>query len=222
MKEQRYGTLGGLTVPVLIYESYEEADAIVPNGMLKAGNDNLVYRGVLNDVRDLIVDEIVAPAVGEKPKQYDKNGKETTVDKDTVEYEKPGVYLKRICVANGWLNADGAIDLTRFQSTLDEMARTADEGKPYAADVSQRERKERKPKTIPAEVTLKVTAIYDGPKRDAYIGAVKSKLGITLEVTSNREEDIKKFSYAALDYDRAVKREQDEERKKRVALELGL
>lgn len=211
--------MGGLTLPVLVYESYEEADAVLKDGILKQGNDNLVYRGVLNDARDLICD-IVEEATGDKRKMYDKTGKETLDEKLAVDDEKQGAYLKRVCVSQGWLHEDGTIDLTRFQATLDERAKTADDGKPYAADVSQRERKPRKPRTIPAEVVTKVTAIYDGPKRDFFIGAVKQKLGTTLAVTEDREADLKAFCLAALDYDRAVKRELAEEAKKKTEAAL--
>lgn len=219
MIQQRYGTLGGLTVPVNVYESYEEGDKVVPNGLLKQANDNLVYRGVLNDVRELVCD-IVAEATGVARKMFDKAGKETTVEKDATEDEKSSTYLKRVCVENGWLTEDGVIDLTRFQSTLDEKAKTADEGGPYAADVSQRERKPRKARTIPAEVALKVAKIYDGDKRDAFIGAVREKLNAQLNVTGDREADLKAFGLAAMDFNNAVKRELAEEAKKKTEAAL--
>lgn len=207
MKEQRYGTLGGLTYPCLVYESYEEADKAAgrPNAMLDSGNASEAYRGPSNDARDIACD-VVEKTSGIKRRMFDDKGAETEDATKAVEYEASKKYIQRVCVAQGWLDADGAPNLTSLQTQFDEACRVGDDGKPLAVDIKQKERKPKKPRTIPADLVPKIEKLYDGPNRDKFIGLVASK-GITITVTNNREEDLKKFAFAAMDYDRKTKAE---------------
>ena len=208
MKEQRFGTLGGLTYPCLAYESVAEADAILPDGILKSANASLAYRGPSNKVRDLVCD-VLEKQSGIPRIMLDKAGVPTLVEKDAEEYETAQKYARRVCAAKGWLNEDGGPDLTRFQDEVDALCRKAGkDGAAIAVDIREREPGEpRKPRKISDDLAAKVAKIYDGDKRDAFIGAVKAKIGVALEVTQDREADLKRFAYAALDFDRAIREE---------------
>ena len=60
MKLIKQSSIGGLSVGVLVYESYDEADKAAgkPLAALDECNKNLVYRGALNDGRVIICDAV--------------------------------------------------------------------------------------------------------------------------------------------------------------------
>ncbi len=207
MKETRFGTLGGLSYPCLVYESYDEADTVAgrPNAMLDAGNASEAYRGPSNDARDICCD-LVEKNSTTKRFMFDDKGTKTDDATKAVEYEASKAYIRRACVAEGWLDADGSPDLTRFQTQFDEACRIGDEGKPLAVDIKQKERKPKKPKVIPEDLKPKIEKLYDGPNRDKFIDIVGAK-GIVLTISGDRDVDLRKFAFAAMDYDRKTKTE---------------
>ncbi len=146
MKDKRYGTLKGLTVPVLVYESYSEADTAAgkADALLETGNDNLHYRGgPAGDTRAYICD-LLEEETGIARKLRD-SGKKTKDDAGNeipvmIPDESEGEYAARVCATKGWE------DLKQFQPQIDEWAKTAgDGGTPLAVDAKTPERAARAP-----------------------------------------------------------------------------
>lgn len=147
MKEKRYGTYEGLTVPVQIFESYQEADTEAGrvNAMLDCGNDNAVYRGgPLNQTRDFIIALLEQETgITQHTKDTGKKDKDGNPIFETT--EKDGDFIARVMAEKG------LEDLKQFQPQVDAWAATADEGSPLAISLKQRERKAPQPKTIAKE-----------------------------------------------------------------------
>jgi hypothetical protein len=227
MIEVRYGTLGGLQLPVQVYETFAEAEALVIGGLLKAANSSLAYRGPLNPGRELVCDILEEKTLVAR-KMFLKDGKTETDDvAKCAKWENPEAFGRRVAVAQGLLKDDGSPDFTRFQDILDVRARAypnefnsdgtvkVESGySPLAVDVTERVREPAKPKTIPDKILAKATLVYDGTNRDRFIALIASKLGITLTVTGDRDADIKRFAYAALDADRKARAEAAAEQEK--------
>jgi hypothetical protein len=160
-------------------------------------------------------------------KMYLKDGKtETDEESKCAKWENPEAFGRRVAVAQGLLKDDGSPDFTRFQNDLDGRARSYpndfnSDGSvkveagyaPLAVDVTERVR-EQKIRTIPDKILAKATIVYDGPNRDRFIALIASKFGNTLTVTNDRDADIKRFAYAALDADRKARAEAAAEQEK--------
>lgn len=210
MKEKRYGTLGGLTVPVLIYASFDEADKAAgkPGVLLDIANDNLHYRGgpaaatreaivtVLDGREDLIVQDpadATKQIVIHKAKPYTgKDGKpvhmalEDSGKKDEkgqpimVWAESEGKFVARFLAATGWVDKEGNASLEQIQPIIDRWAKHADSGAPLMVDAKEPERKPKAPPKLSEEDKSLATEFVDGKK------------------------DIKKFTAAALKYNIVV------------------
>ena len=155
MKLQEYGSLKGLTVQCLVFESYEEADkagatAKDPHPMLTSGNDSLYYRGPAADVREKIVDLVEAKYGGNPStkggliggRRTKSTGKKDKDGADVLAFtESEGEYCNRV------LGEVGKTDLTEFQPDINEWLKTAnkkdenDPGSPLAVDITETERK---------------------------------------------------------------------------------
>lgn len=158
MISKRYSTLQGLTVPVNIYESSDEADKAAGKVGACADecNNNLVYRGVLPQVRDYVV-QLVKEVTGIEPKGKpvidEKTGK-PEVDAQgnpVIEVtESDGKYVARVCAEKNWEN------LAALQPQIDAWAtgqRKAKDGSvtqvaPLAVDITVKERTST-PKAVP-------------------------------------------------------------------------
>jgi len=165
MIEQRYATLGKLKAPILVYaltdllppatlDQIPEAQRKLLEQINAESNNNMVYRGVLPIVRELICGFV------EEASGVERNSKivgKTKGGKDIVQWEADGAYVKRAASEKNWTNADDEIDLSQFQDKLDEACRgykEADDAapEPLAVDLSGRERK--------APVSAKLAAKY--------------------------------------------------------------
>jgi len=160
MKEVRFGTLGGLELPVLVYESISEAviaaggnpnDTYPPMNdasqrVLDELNSNLAYRGVLNLGREIIC-ELLEEKTGVERKMKGTGKKDKDQNEIMVPDESEGKYASRVMATQGWE------DLKQFQPDLDSIARNyKGEGEetaaPLAVDIKQRERKSAGPKKL--------------------------------------------------------------------------
>lgn len=158
MKEQRYDTLGGLSAPILVYESTEEAEKVVVGGLLTQANNNMSYRGVLPVVREIICNLVEEDT---KVERISKVVGKTKAGKDIVQWEADGKYVNRVMAEKGW------DDLTKFQVQVDEACRNFKEDEastpePLAVDLTERVRKAPTAKRLPAkykEAAAKVLAI---------------------------------------------------------------
>lgn len=219
MIEKRYGTLGGLTAPILVYADVTEADNAAGRvgAMLDEGNDNLVYRGTLNTVRDLITtfieektgfERAMKPAVdskGQPRKDAQGNPILTPVDND-------GLYVKKA------LGAAGLEDFSQYQSEVDELCRNFKvkdaEGKeviePLAADIKARER--TAPKVVKLAQKYKDSAkqIIDAGKVDAFNQKYGVKIGKTFTATGDSAKDQETLGYLVKEY-AAWKEDQDKQ-----------
>jgi len=179
MIEKRYGTLEGLTVPVMVYENVQEADVAAgkEGTVLSSANDNFHYRGgPAEDTRQYICDmleamgktypsdatfkidgEDITVKAGDKIlrfwKPVMKDGK-PKVDSEgnevTTWIESQGSFVKRFAAIQGW------DDLKQFQSQIDAWAKSlpdvGEDGKPTGtthALAVDAKAAERKPKAPP-------------------------------------------------------------------------
>jgi hypothetical protein len=167
MKTQRFGTLKGLTVPVLVYESYKEADdaAGKVGAFLEAGNSTLHYRGgPAGDSRAWICEMLEAktkiPRKVSTITKTNKDGVATTVEKyDESELE----YASRVCAEMKWE------DLTQFQPDLEAWAEKAYDGKPLAVDIKVPERAPRVPPKLAQRYKDIAIAFLTGKKNLASV-----------------------------------------------------
>jgi hypothetical protein len=152
MIEKRYGTLKGLTIPVLVYSSVEEADTAAgkAGAVLDSANDNFHYRGgPAADTRDYIC-ELLEKETSIARKTEPAKDSKGNVRKDEggnvvmVPSESEGEYAARVCAEKGW------DDLKAFQPQIDAWAATAEDGKPLAVDAKTPERKSHLPTKLPA------------------------------------------------------------------------
>lgn len=194
MKEKRYGTLGGLTVPVQIYASFDEADKAAGKSgvLLDIANDNLHYRGgpaaatreaivtVLDGREDLVVQDPKDPAkqvVIHKAKPYvGKDGKpihialEDSGRKDEkgqpiqVWAESEGKFVARFLAATGWQDKEGNPSLESIQPIIDNWAKQADAGGPLMVDAKEPERQPKAPPKLSEEDKSLATEFVDGKK----------------------------------------------------------
>lgn len=220
MVPRRYGTLKGLELPVLVYESYEEADKAAasvsdPHPMLTVGNASLAYRGAHNEGREIIcqmlestpevaskLDEDGKPLVRDRgPK---KNSKGETVVKDGKEVqevtESPYDYTSRVCKAMHWE------DLTAFQAELDKRCGhmpvlddddnpVKDEAgnaifAPLAVDIRERGRKTPEPKELPKKYKEAALGCLQKGKLDLFARDFKKRFDEKLELPTQSAEGV--------------------------------
>lgn len=168
MKEVYFGTLKGLKLPVLVYETL--AEAVTAGGgetiVLDQVNSNLAYRGPLATGRDIIC-TLLEDETGIERKMKD-TGK---VDKDKnpimAPDESEGEYAKRVCAEKGW------DDLTSLQSKLETAARNfkaegEETAKPLAVDITEKERKAPQPKKLANKYKLTAARIIAAGNIDAF------------------------------------------------------
>lgn len=141
MIEKRYDTLAGLSAPILVYATVEEAESALVGGLLTEANNNMVYRGVLPTVRDAIC-TIVESETGVE--RESKVVGKTKAGKDIVQWEADGKYVNRA------LAAKDLEDFKSLQPQLDALCRAFQDeddvkagkpGTPLAVDLKGTERK---------------------------------------------------------------------------------
>lgn len=217
MIPKTYGTLKGLKVTALVYESYDEADKAAgkANAMLESGNDNGYYRGPAQDVREYIC-ELLEAETGIERKTKETGKKDDKGVPILAFAESEGEYATKVCNQKGWE------DLTAFQSKLDEWAKTANktidsEGKvisesPLAIDIKERERKPSGPKKL-AEV-YKNSAVACFKNKSVNWPRLESMLanqGVAMPtLTGDEEKDVLAVGWA-------IKSAKDAEAKKSLA-----
>lgn len=144
MIPKQYGTLKGLKINVLVYESVDEADQAAgkAGAVLESANDNFHYRGgPAQETRDYIC-EMLEKETGIAMKMRDTGKKTDAGEAILVPDEAEGEFAARVCAEKGWA------DLKQFQPNLDAWAATADDGKPLAVSAKARERKSSLPKKL--------------------------------------------------------------------------
>lgn len=221
MKQQTYGTLKGLKVPVMVYESYDEADKAAgkANAMLEVGNDNLHYRGgtasatreyICNLLQELPeskgkkdkaghpLDNFIMVAVAGKTTK-DANGKEVPLMRAD---ESEGEFVNRVCSFYGW------DDLSKFQSQLTSWAASAynevdDKGTmigkpiPLAVDAKEPERKPKAPPKLSEEDKMLAGELLDGKKSLKKFNEAAGKFGIVaFSPTKDRNADIQSLGWS--------------------------
>lgn len=213
MIQKTYGTLKGLKVPCLVYESYDEADKAAgkTGAMLESGNDNGYYRGPAQDVREFIC-EILEEKTGIERKTKPTGKKDDKGVEILAFAEAEGEYAARVCLEKGWE------DLTQFQADLDAWAATATPGDngavgtPLAIDIKERERKPSGPKKL-AEV-YKNSAIACFKNRDVNWPRLEAMLeaqGVSMPaLTGDETKDVIAVGWA-------IKAAKDNEAKKSLA-----
>ena len=137
MIETRVNTIGGLTAPVLVYSSVEEADKVLAGGILEQGNFSLIYRQVLPTVREVICN-LVETETGVV--RTSKVTGKTKGGKDILTWEPDGKYIERA------LAEKGLSDFSSLQAKLDELVRNYKESDdavpaPLAVDLTEKVRK---------------------------------------------------------------------------------
>lgn len=216
MKTQRFGTLGRLTVPVLVFASYAEADAAAgkPDAMLNSGNASLYYRGTGDEVREFVCDLLEKEFKLER-KTKDTGKKDKDGDPILAYAESAEEFAKRV------MSAKGLTDLTSLQPKVDAWAAAVpvldDDGKPVlengkakvaplAVDIKERE---RKPKA-PPKLAAKWRTIAEGMLGDARLGNFLKKyeklIGTKLAIdpkAKDKAAEVEKLAWAVQAYDRA-------------------
>ncbi len=211
MREVRFGTLKGLEAPILVYETAIEANTAASrkdaagnpvDAVLEECNNNLVYRGPLQDAREAVCHLLETETGLEWPKKdsnrKDKDGKPILV------FIAEGEFANNVCVAKGWA------DLKFLQPKFDELCRnmteTDDEGNPkrdeqgnpitfaLAADITQKTRIS-KPKVLAAKYLEAARKIKNVAK---FLLAYTSEVGKPQPTMSgDAEKDIKTLGWAA-------------------------
>lgn len=179
MQNKRVGTLKGLTANIGQFESIAEAVAAAGGKeemVLNEINSNLVYRGPLDDVRDLI-SELVEEESGIERLTKDTGRK----DKDgnpVIVYDEPaGKYVDRVCAQKKW------DDLKAFQDKLDAAVAAQNEGKGLNVDISVKERKSSLPVKLKAEYINTATRILQSGDFSK-VNAAFTQYNITLPTMS--------------------------------------
>lgn len=188
MKPDRYNTLKGLTAEILVYESVAEGDSAAgadnPNAVLNECNDNLVYRGPLDDVREVIC-QLVEAETGEKRIVTD-TGNKTAKGKAIMKTEQDGEFVNRICALKGWT------DLKHLQSKLDDAvknhgAKDGQPGKPLAVDITKAKR-EGKPPKLAEKYKLTAGRLLAGTNLQRFIDTNLSQIGKTFTPTGDKSK----------------------------------
>lgn len=209
MKEKRYGTLGGLTVPVQVYSEHAEADKAAgkPAVLLDIANDNLHYRGgPAAATREYICDMLeektgvkreTRPVKDAKgvAKTKEENGKQVPVTEYVL---SEGEYVRDVMAKKG------LEDLSQYQPLVDAWARKADDGKPLAVDAKEPERKPKAPPKLSDEDKALATEFLDGKKDLKKFTTASAKYGIAaFTATGEREKDIVALGWLVRSYFKA-------------------
>lgn len=170
-------------VPMQVYATVEEADTAAGKvgAALAECNNNLLYRGTYADARELIV-EIVTELTGETVAQKDSGEKDDKGQPVMVDAESDKVFVRRMLANNPTL-------FEQVQTVLNDRANGYSkvvDGKTVtfpalAADITQRERKPRKPAKLAAK----------------YLETAKAFLTKAVNPATGKPRDIKKFLEAA-------------------------
>lgn len=206
MQTERFNTLKGLKVAIKTYESTEEGDKAAGrvNAMRDEANRNLVYRSVLPEARDRIVD-IVARETGipqNTEPEVDKEGKPVLKDGKPVLTitEQDGKYVARVCAAKGWE------DLSPLQPIVDQ------EVNDLAVDISAPERKASKPKVLPEVYLNAAKNVVSRGKTDALAAKLKSETNTTFTLSGDADKDLLVIGWA-IKTNEDVKRREEEKKK---------
>lgn len=211
MKEERFGTLKGLEAPILIYETANEANTIAGakdeagnpiDAVLRECNNNLAYRGPLQDAREVVC-HLLEEETGMVWPQKD-SGRKDKDGKPVMVYIAEGEFANQVCTAKGWQ------DLKFLQPKLDErcrnMVETDEEGNPkrdeagnpitfpLAVDITQKTRIS-KPKVLAAKYVEAAKKIKNVEK---FLLAYSKEVGKPAPALSgDAEKDIKTLGWAA-------------------------
>jgi hypothetical protein len=200
MKEKRYGTLEGLEMPILVYESYEEADKAAgrEGAALEQANDNLAYRGALAEGRRIVCD-LLEEETGIKRRvvrvDKKKDGSEVNI------YEPEGAYAKFVCAEKGWEN------LKHLQPKVDEAVRNLvetidgkDQTYALAVDITERQRT-GKAAVLPKRYKEVATQVFDKGAQDKAVARIQQDLPTKgVAFTGDRDKDIEILGWAIRDH----------------------
>ncbi len=211
MKELRFGTLKGLEAPILVYETATEANEVASlkdatgqpiDAVLQECNNNLVYRGPLQDAREVVCHLLEQETGIEWPKK--DSGRKDKEGKPILAFIAEGEFANQICVAKGW--ADLKFLQAKFDEQCRNMVETDDEGNPkrdekgnpitfaLAADITQKARIS-KPKVLAAKYLEAARKIKNVAK---FLGAYAAEVGKPAPTMSgDAEKDLKTLGWAA-------------------------
>lgn len=204
-------------VPMLIYESVDEADKAAgrPGATLDEANKNLLYRGTYADARELIV-EIVqemtkVPFLQRDTGEKDDKG-QPIMERDT-DKDSDAKYVKRALAAV-------AIPFDKLQAEITKRAKgytyKGDDGADVtvpalAADITQRERKPKKPAVLPAKYKETAAGIIKAGNL-AKFNKTTAKYGIAeFKPTGDAEKDNVALGWVCKKYADAKRAEADAE-----------
>ncbi len=198
-------------VPMQVYASVEEGDTAAGRvgAVLAEANNNLLYRGTYADARELIC-EIVTELTGETVAQKDSGQKNEDGTPIMVDAESDKVFVRRVLANNPSL-------FDKVQAVLTERAdgySKAVDGKitffpALAADITQRERKPRKPVKLAAKYADTAKAFLTkainpatGKPRDIhkFLDAVKKSLKVEWTPTGDAAKDIESLGWVCKHY----------------------
>jgi hypothetical protein len=203
MKQKRYGTLGGLTVPVMVYAAF--ADVIKSTGSeekaLDILNDNLHYRGgPASATRDYIC-EVVEDETKIARQSKDTGEKDDKGQPIMEITESEGKYIARVCATKNWLDDKGSPRLpTTLQSKIDAWASSAYSNfdkddkivgspVPLAVDAAAPERKPKAPPKLSEEDKALALEFVTGKKSLVKFHDAASKYGIVVPVKKDLDPD---------------------------------
>lgn len=197
MKEVIVDCLGyndqSFKLPVLYYESFDEADKAAgkAGAMLQEGNLNLDYRGARADGRDLIV-EVVQELTGVSVKQKDTDEKDDKGQPIMEDDETEAKFVKRAMALKP------EVTVAAVQAILDKRAR----GYSYkdekgvvvqvpaiAVDITQKTRQPKKPVKLAAKYLEKAKAILAGPNLKKFLADLKKNLSVDWVASGDATKD---------------------------------
>lgn len=204
MKTQQFKTLG-LLVKLFVPSTVEEFDANAKRAgaCLEEATNNVIYRGSLAELRDLIIhgrEEVKVDGkvtvtafkgleditgIARKTKKV-KSGKE---QKEVEVYdETEGEYIERVV-------AEKKVELTTFQSHFDAAASLV------AFDASARERKPAGPKKLADKYKVIAADFISGKKSlDKFNAAMQKSIGKTFTKTGDVEKDTLALGWLCKEY----------------------
>lgn len=235
MREKRYGTLGGLTVPVMVYAAFADVTKVIGSEEKAVDilNDNLHYRGgPAKATRDFICEHVqglkeVKGKKDTKGRPVDSFLMEDTGEKDDkgqpvmARNEAEGAYIDRVCAVMGWTTEKGTNDLKFIQPAVDKWAAEAysdrdDKGNitkvlPLAVDAAEPERKPKAPPKLSDEDKAIAAEFFDGKKDYAKLHKEALKYGITLvakaQLPKERDKAIETIGWVVKGYFKAKRDE---------------
>jgi hypothetical protein len=191
MKQEKYSSLS-LDVLVNVPADAAEFDTLAERigACVDEANSNIVYRGVLAEVRDILihgVDPVKDPATGNvvrpgfdglekitgisrktknsgrtKKVKVTVDGAETEREESVLVYdESEADYVKRVAAAKGWGSPDTDTYKQALQPLMDQVAALV------VFDPKERERKPAQPKKLPDTYRNTATKLVEAGKWDA-------------------------------------------------------